>query len=133
MEGQVPASSLPDTSNPWGDFFDNTKDFGEPQDIPQPQLQRQLTPEQIQLMKQAALQQAIQQRVAVQAPAPQPSYIPQEPQPLEQPRIVYVRRNFTVAELILVLALAVGCVTGIQLIWSGVVNVLPRIEIRYAK
>lgn len=133
MEGQVPASSLPDTSNPWGDFFDNTKDFGEPQGIVQPPQQRSLTPEQIQLMKQAALQQAIQQRVAVQPNQSAPIALQMEPQPLDQPRVVYVRRNFTVAELIVVFVLAIGCVTGVQLIWNGLVNVLPRIEIRYAK
>lgn len=133
MEGQVPASSMPDTSNPWGDFFDNTKDFGEPQEVMQPPQRHHLTPEQIQLMKQAALQQAIQQRVVVQEPQPVPIALQQEQRPLEQPRVLYVRRNLTVAELLLVLVCSIGIVSGVPLVWHGVSGMLPRIEIRYDK
>lgn len=134
MEEQVPASAMPDTGNPWGDFFEPNQEFGEPQPQFQPPVQqRQLTSEQIQLMKQAALQQAIQQRVAVQSPPPTPIPSQAQPQPLERPRVVYVRRNLTVAELILLFALSIGVVSGIQMLWSGVSGMLPRIEIKYDK
>lgn len=99
----------------------------------QPPQRLQLTPEQIQLMKQAALQQAIQQRVLVQEPQPVPIALQQEQRPLEQPRVMYVRRNLTVAELLLVLVCSIGIVSGAQLLWHGVSGMLPRIEIRYDK
>ena len=49
----------------------------------------------------------------------------------QQPQqVVYVRRNLTVAELVLVILLASGLVTGVQFSWYIATNVLPRIEIR---
>ena len=49
----------------------------------------------------------------------------------QQPQqVVYVRRNLTVAELVLVILLACGLVTGVQFSWNVATNVLPRIEIR---
>lgn len=68
---------------------------------------------------------------SISPPTPMPSQV--QPQPLEQPRVVYVRRNLTVAELILLFALSIGVVSGIQMLWSGVSGMLPRIEIKYDK
>ena len=53
---------------------------------------------------------------------------PQELQP--QPKVVYVRRNLTVAEIILVFALSIGGILGVQAIWTLATDVLPRLEIR---
>jgi len=84
-------------------------------------LEAQITPEQLMEMKARARELAVQQALAQQT---------QMTQPFQQPRVVYVRRNLTVAELLLVLLLSCGIVTGIQLIWRGLSEVLPRIEIR---
>jgi hypothetical protein len=46
------------------------------------------------------------------------------------PQVVYVRRNLTVAELLLVLLLSCGIVTGIQGLWYLGTNLLPRLEVR---
>ena len=92
------------------------------------------------MMKQIALQRAIEQQrewnnqnISFPDPnlvAPQEisneifeDYIPEE-------RIVYVKRNFTVAEILIVLMVATGIVTGFQFIWNFTVDVLPRIEIK---
>jgi hypothetical protein len=64
---------------------------------------------------------AVQQALAQQA---------QLMPPIQQPQVVYVRRNLTVAELLLVLLLSCGIVTGIQWTWNIISNVLPRIEIK---
>ena len=91
-------------------------------------------------MREAALQQAIQQVTtqrsagtpSVQAPPPQPSTV--QPTPLQQQpeseRVVYVRRNLTLAELIIVFALSIGIVSGVQFVWQVATDILPRIEIR---
>ena len=50
--------------------------------------------------------------------------------PMQQPQVVYVRRNLTVAELIVVFAIACGIVTGVQATWNFTSNLLPRIEIK---
>jgi len=88
-------------------------------------LEPQITPEQLAEMKarakELAVRQTVQQNLAQQT---------QMLQPVQQPRIVYVRRNLTVAELLLVLLLSCGIVTGIQLIWRGLSEVLPRVEVR---
>tara|TARA_R100000900_G_scaffold40913_1_gene33484 strand:- start:2406 stop:2867 length:462 start_codon:yes stop_codon:yes gene_type:complete len=76
-------------------------------------------------MRKEALQQAIQQ--VTQTPAPPV----QMQQPVsEEPKIVYVRRNLTLAEILVVFALASGIVLGVQGIWSFATDILPRIEIR---
>jgi hypothetical protein len=41
-----------------------------------------------------------------------------------------LRRNLTVAELLLVFLISCGIVTGIQWGWSTISNVLPKIEIK---
>jgi hypothetical protein len=82
----------------------------------------QITPEQLAELKARAREAALQQTMATQAPTP--VFVPQKPQ------VVYVRRNLTVAEVLLVLLLSCGIVTGIQWAWSAVSNILPRIEIK---
>jgi len=84
-----------------------------------PQMENQITPEQLEAMKARARELAIQQTIAQQAAVQQ-----------QQPRVIYVRRNLTVAEILLVLLLSCGIVTGIQWTWNAVSNVLPKIEIK---
>lgn len=85
----------------------------------QPPASPQITPEQLEEMKARAREMAIQQTLAQQASTPQ-----------FQPQVVYVRRNLTVAELLLVFLLSCGIVTGIQWTWNMATNLLPRIEIK---
>jgi hypothetical protein len=84
-----------------------------------PQVENQITPEQLEAMKARARELAIQQTIAQQAAIQQ-----------QQPRIIYLRRNLTVAEVLLVLLLSCGIVTGIQWTWNALSNVLPRIEVK---
>jgi hypothetical protein len=69
-------------------------------------------------MKARAMELAIQQTVPQRLPMDIP------------PQVVYVRRNLTVAELLLVLLLSCGIVTGIQGLWYLGTNLLPRLEVR---
>ena len=78
-----------------------------------------ITPEQLAEMKARARELAIQQTLAQQVATPQ-----------QPPQVVYVRRNLTVAELLLVFLVSCGIVTGIQATWHFASNVLPRFEIR---
>jgi hypothetical protein len=84
-----------------------------------PQMEGQITPEQLAELKARAREIAVQQTIAQQAALQQ-----------QQPRVVYVRRNLTVAEVLLVLLLSCGIVAGIQGLWYTVTNVLPRVEIK---
>jgi hypothetical protein len=91
-----------------------------------------ITPEQLEQLKalareraiQATFEQQAQTQLASVTPSIPPSYAP----PSQQ--VVYVRRNLTVAELILVFVLACGVVTGIQVGFSAAYNWLPRLEIK---
>lgn len=106
MEDQIPASQIPSTTP-------------EPS-VPaagQAPIPGQITMEQLELMKAKAREIAVQQ--AIMRPAPQP-----------QPKVVYVRRNLTVAELLLVFLLSSGLVLGIQGVVHLVSNYLPRIEVK---
>lgn len=58
---------------------------------------------------------------------PQP---PQPPQQPAQPRVVYVRRNLTVAEILVLLALSCVLVTGVQFVGGKLLEFLPRVEIK---
>lgn len=94
-----------------------------PSQVPvQPPASPQITPEQLEEMKAIARERAIQQTMAQRAALSQ--------QPQQQPQVVYVRRNLTVAELLLVILLSCGIVTGIQVGWNTVSNLLPRIEVK---
>ena len=78
----------------------------------------QITPEQLALMKARARELAIQQTLAQKRATLPP-----------QPQVIYVRRNLTLAEIIVILALACGLVTGVQFTWNVVNEFLPRLEI----
>jgi hypothetical protein len=104
MEDQVPSSNIP----------------GQPTE--QQPVQPAITAEQLQEMKRMALENAIRQQKAMQ----------QQQAPIfnREPEVVYVRRNLTIAELLLVIALSCGIVTGVQATWNFATDFLPRIEIR---
>ena len=88
-----------------------------------------ITPEMVNLMKARAREEAIritmEQRQATPVPQPQ---VPADFQ--RAPQVVYVRRNLTVAELILTIFLACGIVVGVQAGWNFGSKLLPRIEIK---
>ena len=79
----------------------------------------QITPDQLADLKAKAREMAIQQALQQQ-----------QQQQQQQPKVVYVRRNLTVAELLLVLLVACGLVAGVQGAWNLATNVLPRIEVK---
>ena len=84
----------------------------------QPPVNPQITPEQLQQMKARARDLAIQQTLAQNAPVSPP-----------QPQVIYVRRNLTLAEIVIILLLSCGVVTGVQFTWNVVNDFLPRLEI----
>jgi hypothetical protein len=103
-----------------------------PSSIP-PQEQPRLTPEQVEELKRIAKERAIQQVMEQRAAAGMQSTPPSPPKETffqAQPQVVYVRRPLTVAEIIIVFAISCGIVTGGQLIWQGINDFLPRVEIR---
>lgn len=144
MEDQVPSSNIPQEAgnyyqNPEGPRYQNPFDFAAAQ-------QNQPTTN-FEEMRRIALEQAIKQ--VTQQPVPQQAppgmelsmggsqYVPQKyptapvaptPQATEQVRVI--RRNLTLAELILIFAIATGSVLGVQGIWAFATDILPRIEIR---
>jgi hypothetical protein len=86
----------------------------------------QITPEQLAEMKTRARELAIQQAFAQQQPPQSQGF----PVTAIKPQVVYVRRNWTVAELILVLVIASGFVTAAQVAWDLASTNLPRIEVK---
>jgi len=84
----------------------------------QPPVNPQITPEQLAQMKARARDLAIQQTLAQNAPVSPP-----------QPQVIYVRRNLTLAEIVIILLLSCGLVTGVQFTWNVVNDFLPRLEI----
>ena len=151
VEEQVPASQSPGNyyENPEGPRYQNPAEFNQTQEtVPQPAQQPGVVfnrPD-FQAMREQALQDAIAQvtqrqatgepqQQFVQPPAPQPAPasvpVPQAfAQPVAEPQIVYVKRNLTLAEIIIVFAITTGCVLGIQGIWTVATDILPRIEIK---
>jgi hypothetical protein len=105
MEDQIPASQVP-SSIPVAP--------PETQQVPPGRISAQ----DLELMKARARELAVQQTLRQQVPPAQP------------PQVVYVRRNLTVAELIVVLALSCGIVATVQFGWNFVTNTLPRLEIK---
>ena len=82
-----------------------------------------ITPEQLEQMKARAKELAIQQTLAQNAPIlPPKNQLP--------PKVVYVKRNLTIAEFVLVLIISCCLVTGVQFTWNVVNEFLPRLEIR---
>lgn len=63
-------------------------------------------------------------------PRPQPSPTPKYQAPAPQPNVVYLRRNLTIAEILIILALSTGILAGVQFAWSFSTDILSRIEIR---
>ena len=129
MEDQVPSSNIPQQAgnyyqNPEGPRYQNPAEFdAAQQQRPAPDFQE---------MRRIALEQAIQQVTQQQVPTvAQPQYNPQ-PAPTAQvtEQVRVVRRSLTLAELILIFAIAAGSVLGIQGLWSFATDILPRIEIR---
>ena len=143
MEDQVPSSKqyvtpgqMPQENNyftdPTGPRYQNPAEFDQAMASQTPQPQQpgvQFNVPDFEAMRKEALQQAIQQ--VTQAPAPAPVPQVQQPQQMQvEPKIVYVRRNLTLAEILVIFALASGLVLGVQGIWSFATDILPRIEIR---
>ena len=85
----------------------------------QPPINPPITPEQLEQMKARAKNLAIQQTLAQNAPISPP-----------QPQVIYVRRNLTIAEIVVILLLSCGLVTGVQFTWNVVNEFLPKLEIR---
>lgn len=126
MEEQIP-SSIPPQANPIGN-------------VPVPGT---ITPEILEQMKQQAREMAIsqyltqQQRQATEQPVNRSkTYEINDPItkpfqfPGQEPKVVYVRRNLTVAEVLLVFCLSIGIVTGFQAGWNFISTRLPQVEIR---
>ena len=84
----------------------------------QPPVNPQITPERLAQMKARAKELAIQQTLAQNAASLPP-----------KPQVIYVRRNLTIAEIVVILALSCGLVTGVQFTWNVVNDFLPRLEI----
>ena len=77
-----------------------------------------ITPEQLEMMKARAREAAVR------------TTLEQRQQQMTPPQVVYVRRNLTVAELILLVLLSCGLVTAVQVGWNFTTQLLPRIEIK---
>lgn len=81
--------------------------------------------------REEALRITLEQNAALAAASTQyVNPIQQPPQQSKQPEIIYVRRNLTIAELLLMLFIACGLVTGTQFLWNVGTNLLPRIEVK---
>ena len=95
--------------------------------IPQQQpVEPTITAEQLQEMKRMALENAIRQQQAFR----QQQEIEQQQFFSQEPKVVYKTRSLTIAELLLIIALSCGIVTGVQATWNYLSDLLPRIEIR---
>ena len=70
------------------------------------------------------------QRPLAQPPMPPQAPMQVQPAPMPEPRVVYVRRNMTIAEMGLTLLISVGILTGIQFAWNFTTDIFSRIEIR---
>jgi hypothetical protein len=144
VEEQVPASQPPGNyyENPEGPRYQNPAEYDQAVQQPPQQPGVVYNRPDFKTMREQALQDAIAQvterqatgqvpQQFVQVPAPIPAPTPQVLQPpAAEPQVIYVRRNLTWAELILVFAISTGCVLGIQGIWTLATDILPRIEIK---
>ena len=133
MEDQVPSSNIPQEQgkyyqNPEGPRFQNPAQFSAATQVPQEQ--PPATPD-FQEMRRLALEQAIQQLTQQPVSQPVPQAAPQVQQ-YNQPETntIYVRRNLTLAEILVMFALSCGLVLGLQASWFIATDLLPRIEIR---
>lgn len=142
MEDQVPSSKqyvtpgeIPEENNyfnnPEGPRFANPAEYDAAMNAQNP---AQPPMPDFQAMRRIALEQAIQQvkqqsQVQPQVPV-QPSAPVRQSYVQPQAKVVYVRRNLTLAEILVIFALSCGLVVGTQALWGFVSDVLPRIEIR---
>ena len=85
----------------------------------QPPVNPQITPERLAQMKARAKELAIQQTLAQNV-----SSLPPKPQ------VIYVRRNLTIAEMIVIFTVSCVLVTGVQFTWNIVSDFLPKLEIK---
>lgn len=93
---------------------------------------RELAIHQTLAQNQYQMQQTPPQRSASQLPT-LPNFAPQPVQQFVQesaPEIIYVRRNLTIAEMIVVFAISLILVSGGQFVFSALSNHLPRLEIK---
>jgi hypothetical protein len=127
MEDQIPASQAPEPAY-------------------------NISPEELEAMKAYAREQAIRMTYQ-QPPLPtQPSQpaissvpqwpptpevlipkMPKAPEPaydFSAPKVIYVRRNLTVAEILVICVLSCAVVGGIQGVWGLASKYLPQIEVR---
>lgn len=79
----------------------------------------------IEAMKAQARELAVQQVLASKI-----DVTAQKEQQTLEPQIIYLRRNLTVAELILVFAISCGIVLGVPAVWKFAADRLPQIEIK---
>ena len=89
-----------------------------------------ITAEQVAQMKALAREQAIQQALLNKKVMERQKPLPFNSPPPVREKIVYVRRNLTVAEVIVVFAISFGVVIGIPAAWNFASNLLPRVEIK---
>ena len=85
----------------------------------QPPVNPQITPERLAQMKARAKELAIQQTLAQNAASLPP-----------KPQVIYVRRNLTIAEMIVIFTVSCVLVTGVQFTWNIVSDFLPKVEIK---
>jgi hypothetical protein len=93
---------------------------------------RELAIHQTLAQNQYQMQQTPPQRSASQLPT-LPNFAPQPVQQFVQesaPEVIYVRRNLTIAEMIVVFAISLILVSGGQFVFSALSNHLPRLEIK---
>lgn len=146
MEEQVPSSNQPTPTSEEGAYYENQGGprYSNPAEFsaatgiplttqappPPPQMRPQMS---FQQMREKALQDAIAQ-VATGPAASQQPFQPQQqiqpPVPQPEPKVVYVRRNLTLAELGVMFLISAGIVLGGQGLWNFTTDLLPRIEIR---
>ena len=117
-----------------------------------PQQPQGISPEQLEAMKTYAREQAIrmsfQQQPTSSQPA-QPAFLsapsmpptpetlipkmPRAPEPaydFSAPKVIYVRRNLTVAEILAICVISCVVVGGIQGVWNFASKYIPQIEVR---
>jgi len=111
MEEQIPNSQVP-PAQPIAQ-----------QEFTQAPVDGRISLQDLEQMKARARELAIQQTLIQQRSAQQATQV-------QQPQVVYVRRNLTVAELLLVLLLSTGLVAVSQVSWNFISTSLPKIEVK---
>jgi len=101
-----------------------------PESSNEPPIPNRITAEQVAQMKALAREQAIQQALLNKKVMERQNPLPFNSPPPVREKIVYVRRNLTVAEVIVVFAISLGVVIGIPAAWNFANNILPRIEVK---